>query len=248
MSNLAGRVRFSLMSTRDFEDGDLAAKIVNLLLSLPPNVRPDMFDAYEPLKRKVASAADVVDLLINEGSPRVGQRSGLLIMKRRNDAGYQVHWRKTSRPGFSAVSGRLMHGVIDKDKSVVDTWLRAIRNLVEAVSPVYGEIRSVFGNESIPFNLQTRLPDVPPISIYGEEYVALFGRSRIEQAPFLEVSRTAEGYWLVAHNSVLENVPDAKRSEIRSYLGDDAFMADGRWKYKDGRAPIFDLSNSLCRE
>jgi hypothetical protein len=49
-NDLANRVRFSLMSTRDFEDRDLATRIVNLLLSLPSNVRPDMFDVYEPLK------------------------------------------------------------------------------------------------------------------------------------------------------------------------------------------------------
>jgi hypothetical protein len=65
MRNLAGRVRFSLMSTRDFEDLDLATRIVNLLLSLPFDVRPDIFDVYEPLKRKVEPANDIVDLLLH---------------------------------------------------------------------------------------------------------------------------------------------------------------------------------------
>jgi hypothetical protein len=248
MSNSANRVRFSLMSTRDFEDRDLAMRIVNLLLSLPPNVRPDMFDVHEPLKRKVESANDIVDLLVNKGALSVGQRSGLLQLKSRNGVSYQIHWRKTRRPGFSAVGGSFMQDAIDRDRNIVENWLGGIRDLTEIVSPAYGEIRSLAGNEGIAFNLQTRLPDVPPISIYGKEYIALFGRDKIEQAPFLESFRMAEGYWLVAHSSVLESVPDAKRSEIRSYFGEDAFMADGRRKYKDGRAPIFDLSNSLCGE
>jgi hypothetical protein len=236
------------MSTRDFEDRDLAMRIVNLLLNLPSNVRPDMFDVHEPLKRKVESANDIVDLLVKEGASRVGQRSCLLQLKSRNGVSYQIHWRKTHRPGFSAVGGWFMHDAIDRDRNIVDNWLSSIRDLAEIVSPAYGEIRSLAGNEGSPLNLQIRLPDVPPISIYGEEYIALFGRNKIEQAPFLEISRIVEGYWLVAHSSVLESVPDAKRSEIRSYFGEDAFMADGRRKYKDGRAPIFDLSNSLCGE
>jgi hypothetical protein len=36
-------------------------------------------------------------------------------------------------------------------------------------------------------------------------------------------------------------VPPEKRKEIREYFGENSFMANGKWKYKEGIAPIFSL-------
>jgi hypothetical protein len=240
--NPARRIRFVLMSTADFEDRALGDKIVRFLLSLPAPFKPTLFDAYEPVTRAVTSADAIVDLLVNEGGPRTGPRSGTLLLEADKTVGYQVFWRKTQRPGFSSVGGSIEDV---QNETILTTWIDHMRSLVEIVNPAYGEIKSVPVTHTTPLNLQVRLPEVPPISIYGKDYVELFGRDKIETAPFLEISKIGACYWLVAHRTVTEDVPDAKRAEIRNHFGADAFMPDGRWKLRDGRAPTFDLSNSL---
>jgi hypothetical protein len=240
--NPARRIRLALMSTADFEDRDLGTRIVRFLLALPAPFRPTRFDTCEPIARPVTSVDAIVDLLVNEGAPRTGPRSGSLLLQADKTIGYDVFWRKTQRPGFSLVGG----GIDDiQDETILATWIDHMRSLVEIVSPAYGEIKSVPVTHGTPLNLQIRLPEVPPISIYGKDYVELFGRDKIETAPFLEMSKIGACYWLVAHHAVTEDVPEAKRAEIRDHFGADAFMPDGRWKMRDGRAPSFDLSNSL---
>jgi len=246
---MTGRIRFALLSTADFEEETFAAQIIGHLLSLPEFLRPKIFDAYEPLKRNVDSLDEIVGVLVNEGVERTGPRSGGVLLDLNGNIGYQIHWRKTERPGFSLVGGSLTFDAIGRDESKLNLWIDNVRSLVEIVGPAYGEVRSVSTTgTNHPFSLQVRLPDVPPVSIYGKEYIDFFGRHQIESAPFLETAKVGECYWLVAHRTVLEEVPSAKRSAIRSHLGADAFMADGRSKYKDGRAPTFDLSNSLCAD
>ena len=100
--------------------------------------------------------------------------------------------------------------------------------------------------EGVPRDLTLGLPEVPPISIYGKEYVDLFGVEKVEQAPFLEIERVGDCYWLVAQKSIAKKVPNPVRANIRSYFGEDAFITGEIADYKVGRAPKFDLSNSLC--
>ena len=148
---------------------------------------------------------------------------------------------------FSFIAGHISFDLISKNASIVSAWLGVVKSLVEIVSPTYGQVRSMnVKGWDAPFNLPLRLPDIPPISIYGREYIDLFGADKIESAPFSAISQVGECYWLVANESLLEEVPDTKRQEIRCYFGEDSFMADGHWKYRDGRALSFDFSNSLC--
>ncbi|HET8730547.1 MAG TPA: hypothetical protein VFM34_05490, partial [Moraxellaceae bacterium] len=156
-------------------------------------------------------------------------------------------WNKSSQPGFSFIGGYLMFAAIDKDPQALADFVELARRLVAALAPAYGEIRSMaVKGWDAPMNLQLRLPDVPPISIYGREYIELFGRDAIEAAPFQSVERVGEAYWLVASESLREGVGDEARARIRAHFGEDAFMANGKWKYQDGRAPRFDLSWSVA--
>ena len=167
----------------------------------------------------------MIDLLVNKAGPKSGGRAG----------------------SFSLVSGWIAFDFLDDEKNVLGSWLEGIKRLVEVVSPAYGYVNSMaVENWDTPLNLQLRLPDISPISIYGREYVELLGAKEIEAAPFLEIEKVGVCYWLVASHSLRSGVPKGRRKEIREYFGEDAFMADGNWKYSTGRAPKFDLSASIA--
>lgn len=246
MSNLVSGVTFSLSLTEDLEDRDIAESIIDVLLAAPKSIRPKKFGSFQA-DAKIGSAEELTDVLVNVSGPKVGARAGSLIMEVGKDCGFQVQWNKSNRPSFPFISGHLMFTAISKDASILDDFLGVVRRLVEVLSPVYGEVRSMaVKGWDAPLNLSLRLPDVPPISIYGDEYIAFFGQEKIEKAPFLKIEKVGECYWLVAHASVMEGVPDSMRANIRSYFGENSFMANGKWKYTEGDAPEFDLSNSLC--
>jgi hypothetical protein len=238
-------VSFSLDSTKDFEDIDLATRIVAICLSLPPTLRPTKFGAFAPLKGKVGAVDEIVSVLVNARGTKSGPRGGSLLLRARSDmSGYSVQWSKSARPGFSGVMGWIMSDVIRNDPLILKGRLDGVRRFVEILSPSYGEVR-LMSDEGDPRDLTLGLPEVPAISIYGKEYIDFFGATKIEGAPFLEVEKVGACYWLVAQKSIIDKVPSATRASIRSYLGEDAFVIGDLAQHKIGRAPKFDLSNSL---
>lgn len=246
MSNLVDGIAFSLSFTDDFENRELAQKIVDVLLSAKKSVRPKKYGAFQP-ELKVGEMEDVVDVLVNAKGSKLGPRAGSLILEEGKNCGFQVQWNKSSQPSFSFIGGHLMFSAVSKNEGALNDFVSVIRNLVSALSPAYGEIRSMaVKGWDAPMNLFLRLPDIPPVSVYGKEYIAFFGREKIEKAPFLRFEMAGDCYWLISHELVMESVPDATRSVIRSYFGEEAFMANGKWKYAEGHAPEFDLSFSLC--
>ncbi|GAB7549699.1 hypothetical protein [Cupriavidus sp. 8B] len=246
MSNIISGFTFALFSTLDFEGDSIAKNIVDVILSAPGDVSPKKMGAFEP-KEIIGSTDDVVDILVNRSGPKTGMRSGSLLLEAGKECGFQVQWDKSEKPGFHVISGHLMFSAIVRDSTILCDFMDVIRALVGVVKPVYGEVRSMATKGwDAPVDLLVRLPDVPIISIYGVEYINLFGRDRIESAPFLKIERFDEYYWLVAHDVSPDGVPDSVRNDIRRHLGEDAFMADGKWKYKFGSAPKFDLRNSVA--
>ena len=238
MSNLAPHVSFILSSTKDFEDRSLARKIVEAIMSAEQAVRPETFGAFQPLKTRIVDSESVVDVFVNAKGPKEGVRGGSLLMERGSDVGYQIQWNKGFGSKFADVSGHISFSKLDEDVRRRDQWLQVIRHIVEVLEPAYGEVRSMaYEGWDTPLNLELRLPDIPPISIYGKPYIELFGE-KILAAPFRSVSRVGES-WLVASSEITEEVPAVDRREIRAHLGEEAFMADGRWKYRDGIAPRF---------
>lgn len=247
MSNLVQGTTFSLFFTQGFENKEIAQKIVNVLISAPKRVRPRKFGAFPP-GRKIENADDVVGVLVNERGPKSGPRAGSLIMDVGKDCGFQAQWNKSAEPSFPFIGGHLMFAAIAKDGAILDDFIGVVRTLVGTLKPVYGEVRSMaVKGWDTPVNLTMRLPDVPPISIYGKEYIDLFGKDKIERAPFLSITPVGECYWLTAHDSVMEEVPDARRESIRNYLGEDSFVAGGKRKYTHGHAPKFNLSHLSSR-
>jgi len=244
MSNLVSGLSFSLCFASDFEDQDMAQKILEVFLSAPASVRPKKFGAFQP-SEKIQETSAVLDVLTNKAGNKAGVRAGSLILEHSKSCSYQVQWNKTNRPTFSFISGHLMFSAMSKG-TVLDDFIALVKQLAVVLSPAYGEIRSMaVKNWDAPMNLLIRLPDVPPVSIYGKEYIAHFGEEKIKAFPFGTVEQVGEGYWVTAHPSVLEEVPSARRAEVRSYFGEQSFMADGKWRYTEGSAPDFDLAFSI---
>lgn len=242
MSNLVNGLAFSLSCLADFADEKVAREVVDIFLAGPSQIRPKKAGAFQA-DSAIADPEALVRLLVNERPIGAGPQGGSLVLEANRDCGFQVQWNKSPRASFPFIGGHLMFTALSKNPSLLDAFLDLVKALVKRVQPAYGEVRSMaVKGWDAPMNLRLRLPDVPAISIYGPAYIEMFGREKIETAPFLEREVIGECYWLVAHQPVLEGVPDEQRLRIRTYLGADAFMADGKWKYSDGRAPQFDLS------
>jgi len=246
MSNLINGITFSLFINENFEDRFVAKKITDVFLRSAKTITPKKFGYFQP-DVKIVDAEKVIDVLVNKDGPKVGPRAGSLILEASKGCGFQIQWNKSSQPCFSFIGGHLMFENIHKDNEILNDYIRLVRDLVAEFSFEYGEVRSMaLKGWDLPLNLQIRLPDIPPISIYGKNYISFFGEEKIKRAPFLKLEKIGDSYWLVAEESLFNEVPEVKRAKIRSYLGEDSFMANGKWKYSDGNAPKFDLSFSSC--
>jgi hypothetical protein len=242
MSNLLNGLAFSLSCLTDLADQKIAQEVINVFLASASGVKPRKAGAFQA-DSDIRDAQALVRLLVNEDSLHEGMQGGSLVLEVSKDCGFQVQWNKSPHAGFPFVGGHLMFPAISKNSGLLDDFLALIKELVRVTSPAYGEVRSMaVRGWDAPMNLELRLPDVPSVSIYGREYIDMFGREKIDTAPFVAREIVGECYWLVAHQPVIEGVPDEQRQRIRNHLGADAFMADGKWKYSDGRAPNFNLS------
>lgn len=242
MSNLVNGLAFSLSCLTDFADKKIAQEVVDAFLASSRGVKPKKAGAFQP-DSVITDPQALVKLLVNESSTHEGMQGGSLVLEASKDCGFQVQWNKSPQAGFPFIGGHLMFAAISKRPELLDQFLDLIKELVRVTDPAYGEVRSMaVRGWDAPINLQLRLPDVPSVSIYGREYIDMFGREKIETAPFVAREVVGECYWLVAHEPILESVPDDQRLRIRNHLGADAFMANGKWKYSDGRAPKFNLS------
>ena len=246
MSNLINGIVFSLSIDKDFENRDIAKKIIDIFLSASKSIRPKKFGAFQA-DLKIEDSEKVADVLVNAKGPKFGPRGGSLILKESNDCSFSIQWDKSVRQTFPFISGRLMFESISKNPNILTDFFDLVKKLALILSPEFGSIESMaVKGWDTPRNLLLRLPDILPVMIYGKSYITFFGEEKIKSSPFLKIERLGDCYWLVAHESIFEKVPDAKRAEIRSYFGEDSFMANGKWKYTNGSAPVFDLSFSIC--
>jgi hypothetical protein len=234
-------ITFSLSFTETFEDAERAARVVSILLSSNESVRPVAYgvvDASAPIEAPSAP----VEILRNSA----GQGSwlaGSLVMAANQHCSYQVQWNRGGpRPTFPFIGGRLMEPAFAGSPLILNHFLRTIRDLALALSPIYGDVRSMaVENWDLPFDLAVRLPDIAAISLYGPPYVGLFGARQIESAPFEHIEKLAPDlYWLEAGNSVMQPVAETRRAAIRAHLGERAFMAGRKWRYMDGMHPEFE--------
>jgi hypothetical protein len=254
MTNTVESIGFSLNSLTDFEDDELARRVIAEIMSMPRKLVPTKFGPYEPLERLPDDTDPLIEAWLNVAGKRDleagAPRGSLLLLSGPKEVAFQVYWRKDYTPSFSYITGDVPISLVEKEPVLWEAWLDLIRRLVSLINPVYGDIRNMsFPGWDVPMDLQRRLPDIPWASIYGEPYVSFFGVKKIETAPFLRIEKLASGqYWLEASGTVFEPVTEETRQNIRQHLGVDSFMVGRKSRYKDGRAPEFDYSSILLSE
>ncbi|MEW6689059.1 MAG: hypothetical protein AB1452_08225 [Pseudomonadota bacterium] len=252
MTNLVEAIGFSLMSLADFEDGELALRVLRRLKKTPTELQPLKFGIHEPLDQRI-NCSDLEPVLSvwpnstanarEKGEPR----EAILLLEGSSGVGYMINWHKSKTPSFSAVDGHAPLGLLKNKRGILGEFFDLFKDLAVAVDAVYGDIRNMsLKGWDLPFDLVRRLPDVPWVSIYGPPYVSMFGRERILSAPFLKIEEIGSSHlWLQASESVFDSVAEETRAAIREHLGAEAFMSKGRWRYSDGKAPAFDFSRVL---
>lgn len=252
MSNLVEAVGFSLMSLVDFEDIDLARRVVQRLMKACTVLRPRKFGVYDPLTEEIdaSNLTPVTDVWPNttaKAREDAKPREGILQLECSSGACYMINWRKSRTPCFSAVDGHVPLPLLKAEPSVLEELIDLIRDLALYVDTVYGDVRNMsFKGWDLPLDLLKRLPDVPWAGVYGPPYVSMFGKERIASAPFYKLQSIGSShFWLQASESVFDPVAEETRAAIREHLGEDAFMSKGRWRYTDGKAPAFDFSRVL---
>ena len=166
-------------------------------------------------------------------------------MERTPSLYFLVHWKRHSVPSFAAVSGSIPWSILAEEATRLDQFIQLVKTLAGDINAVYGDVQNMaFPGWDTPLDLRVRLPDVPWLSFYGRPYIQMFGKVRIETAPFYKVQRLQSGHYLLqAGQSLWDPVPEPTKDAIRKHLGEDAFMSGGRWRYKTGRAPDFDFAN-----
>ncbi|HPT51368.1 MAG TPA: hypothetical protein PLS67_04480 [Accumulibacter sp.] len=240
MSNLVPGITFSLSSLSDFSSPSLASEIVRTICDVPSSIRPSKFGPFEGVS-PLAGLDEPVKFI---SQPEKPVKAGSLVLTAGKNCEYQVQWNKSVPPSFPFVGGFLLRNAFDKKSDTLLAFLDLVKKLASTTNVVYGDVRSMeFAGWDTPVNLSLRLPDIPNVSIYGKPYIELFGRERIEGAPFHRIEQLSDDlYWLQATELVTDPVPEDLRVSIRKYFDEDAFMSGKKWRYSDGLHPAFDFS------
>jgi hypothetical protein len=245
MTNFIDALGFSLDSLDDFTDEQLARGVIGALLSAQGDLRPVKYGSFEPLRDRIGDIQSLLDVWFSARSSQdLRLELGGLLLAGRGLMGYQIGWQKSADPKFSFVNGYVGFSILKKRADTLENLLQLVRSLVDKISPVYGEVRSMATRGwDNPLDLKIRLPDPPWISIYGPPYVKLFGEDKIRTAPFLVVEELRPGFWwLQASSSPFEEIPEDLKVKIRQHFGEDAFMNSRQRRYATGIAPDFDFS------
>jgi hypothetical protein len=255
MSNVYNTIGFLLLSLEDFENVNLAREVISILFSGSEELQPQIYNCLKGEKR-IESMDELTDIFMGEGrysNHSLIAKLSTLILSRNNHCYYQISWDKILpkfRPSPQMISGSLTISMLKEKPLLLSEFITQIKRLTEVSKPVYGDFqsRAIKGWDN-PIDLEVRLPDIRPVSIYGPPYVELFGREAIESAPFQKIEEIAPGYyWLEANDSVFEPVPEETKAAIRKHFGEDAFMVGRRYRHKSGRAPKLDFRNTFVSQ
>lgn len=240
MSNLIQGITFSLFSAKRNFEREIISKILVEILDAPEAIRPKAFGTFGG-DNPINGIDEVLNFIFEKNKNEIEAISLVLEFC---DGSYQLQWNKSEPPTFCFIGGTLRNSIIPSKADAVHSFIGIFKILTAIFDASYGEIRSMaVKNWDNPVDLRSRLPDIPNISIYGKEYIDMFGRNKIESAPFLKIEMLSEDlYLLQAANDVFAPVDEKMKDMIRDHLGEKSFMSGGKWRYKDGVHPKFIFS------
>lgn len=258
MSQTYPIVNFSIMSLRNFQDRNLAESTISKINEFGENFLPDLFDVYEPLKKKYSpeSIGDIIDLWINEEqnihNAIDNYATGHFIMEKKKGSkvSYQMNWEKDNKARFNFF-------VVSQDinflmkKVNFDNFVAFCKEIINLLEPVQGDIANyTFPDSHEPIDLQIRHPEIQWMNFFGRPYIDLFGREKLLSAPCYKVETIGDDIIaLQVTENIFEPIPNEVRTAIKKHLGENAFTWEGKralvYKNKENLVPKFDFSEVL---
>jgi len=255
------RIIFELLTPRcldRYEDGKL---ILSLWKQNLPNLLPDYFGNFEPIREKFDPE--------NQDAALAAWRWPFLAVKRKPAVESSI-WMRKGKQAIHASWGIS----IERHAVAQDALLNLLRKAATALGADFAcvhlltasEIQRGLANKTIQFiskqrtkftfmigspKLQRRIPELYWATVFGSPYVDMFGRERILSAPVFRVESLGRGCVML---QLTPNIGDLEsgspelertRSAAKSHLGSDAFFrveAEASARY---RVPPFALERTV---
>jgi hypothetical protein len=251
-------IGLSLSSLKNFQDRELATRVINTICEFDKDFLPSKYDINDPLTMKFnpQDIGEAVDLWMNDKNIQECNKneyaSGMLLLKayEKSKASYMVIWYKKNEIHFNAFFFSANIEFLQKQNNFRKFMDLCIK-LIILLEPVHGKII----NESFPgghegMALETRLPELQWMNFFGQPYIDLFGREKLLSSPACKIELIGDNLIaLQTTEDVFSPIPNDIREKIKRYLGENAFMWDGKrsiaYKNKENLVPEFDFSNVL---
>lgn len=256
MNNILNEVTFGIMSLKDFDNRELAQNVFETIADAGDSFFPTVYDVYEPLRRK-CSQKDIDELVrfwVNEenaektAQQQYGMGQILMEHRRKPKISYQMYWEKSQHERFNYFVLGIDFEFLKEPKNF-QKFMTLCSRLVILLDPVQGEITNrSFPGWDEPINLQVRHPELNWMVYFGKPYIELFGREKLMNTPCYCVNTIGENVIsLQMAADVFQPISTEDRRTVKSYLGADAFVEEGKdyRSYKAGIVPKFDFSNVL---
>jgi hypothetical protein len=248
-------IGFKILSLKNFQDRCLASKVICKINEIE-DFMPKKFDVFQPLKRNYSPSdiSEVIDVWMNDKMNQECLKEeyaeGLLLMKAssRSKASYMVTWKNENTIHFNFFSFSVNTEYL-KQKNNLDKFLDLSKEFIHLLEPVQGEIvNESFPGAFKPLDLTIRHPELQWMNFFGKPYIDLFGKEKLLSAPAYRVESLGSNVIAIqTTDNVFEPIPDTVREKIKRYLGENAFVWNGKraWDYNkktDNIAPHFNFS------
>lgn len=254
MASTYNSATLSLTSLKDFQDAELAARVLQEINEAGQDFIPNVYGEYEPLKTKYDSAhcEPLIRIWTDEGATGVqrSSASAWLQMEKRgkSKASYMMHWEKNQQARFNFFTFSVDLDYL-RDKKRLQKFMDLGNRLLVLLEPVQANIWNYMLPEwCAPIDLKVRHPELAWINYFGGPYIDLFGREKLLSAPCFRTFELEEDIIaLQLTEELFQPIPSDVRRAVKKHLGEDAFVEEGKTcrAYKTGLVPEFDFSKVL---
>lgn len=256
MANTFDLISLKISSLKNYQDESLANNVLNKINEYGKNFIPQVYGIYQPIKNKYSSSniSDVIQLWMNKENNKKNVENfyaaGQLLMEKKSGhkVSYQMRWEKDNQARFNYFILSVDIGYLSKEEAF-HNFVKLCYELVLLLEPVHGEIVNLsYPGWEAPINLRVRHPELNWLVLFGEPYIDLFGRDKLLNTPCYKVEPIGDKViTLQLTDNVFEPIPSSVREPIKKYLGEDAFVEEGKSSrsYKSGMVPEFDFSAVL---
>ncbi len=245
-------------SLKNFQDENLAIKVLKKIEEYGEKFIPDKFDFYEPLKKNYHDEGleGALKLWMNEEGNQKHIKNnhkyavGQLIARKKNGSkiSYFMVWEKEKKASFNLFTLSASISFLQR-KINFQKYLNLCYELADIIEPAYGEIVNCsLPKWCEPIDLNLRIPELHWGVILGKAYIDMFGKDKLLNTPCYKVEEINDNtIVLYLSKSVFEPIFSNVREEVKEYLGRDCFVEEGKTShyYKNGKVPEFNFSKVM---